>query len=437
MRLYFKPDPATAEPNSTFIIEIHIENSVYMYAWYLNITWDPEILNITDVTEGSFLNQEGTRKTSFIGITRYGTNYTGGWIYFGCSLMGESLIARPKGNGILAYINFTVLKEGFSEINFEKIKLYSEGGSSPVLISPTKYTAINGAFEYPIFKVYIDPKLTINSTLTPNKTFKVNITATVYELYSWLANVTWNSTILELTEVLEGPFLTSGGVYQSNFTYSIFENEGYAFINSTLIEPADSANGTGTLATLTFKVRAIGESDIILERVELYNKEGFPPHFLVESGEFSNLIHDVAILNIESSDIIANQIAIGSKVNIEVTIKNKGSFSETAELKVFYGLLAIYVNSSIYLDVNETKTISFYWDTFQLSKGQDELKVVVTPVPGEVFTDDNVKVYGIVALVEASSSFLSLEVLLGIVIAIFIVVVAAFLMLKRRKSQVK
>jgi len=429
MKILIEPEIATAEPDTEFTVELNIRNSEKIYAWYVNITWNTQILNVTALGEGSFLNQEGSRKTDFIYPLNLNVPNSNGWIYFGCCLKGESSTAQPTGSGTLAYLTFTVLKPGETDLNFTKTLLFNYWGE----ISHTKYTTVNGSFKYPYFTVLVDPEKTSDPNLTVDTTFNVNITAFVNELYRWHMNLTWNNAVLEMVEAVEGTFLTSGGTYSSNFTRTIVQAEGYALLNCTLLEPAAPANGTGTLATITFKVKALGESDIRLEQAELYDREGVEIAHGIIHGEFTNVIHDVAVLDIDVTGINDNQVAIGSVVTIVVTVKNKGNMPEIAELKVYYGLLPIYTNSSINLGTNETKQVTFSWDTSGLSKGQEELKASLTPLPYETLTADNDRVYGTIPLVEAGAA-LSNEVIIAIVVIVIIVALVAFLIIKKRKS---
>jgi len=422
-QIYIEPEIATSEPNTEFTVELNIKNSERIYAWYTNITWNPEILNITDATEGPFLNQEHSRKTDFI----VGINYTAGWIYFGCCLKGEAATAQPSGSGTLAYLTFHVLSAGETNITLTSLSLFNWDGA----ISSTKYTRHGALFKYPYFTAAITPKTISNPALIANTTFSVNITAFVDGLYRWGVNLTWNNDVLEMVNATEGPFLTSGGIYTSNFTYTIVQEEGYALLNSTLLEPASPANGTGTLATITFKVKKIGESDIKLEKSELYDNESRKIVHILSHGEFTNILRDVAVLAIQA-EITNNEVTIGTAVDINVQVKNKGNMLETVELKIYYGLLVISTQS-ISLSVNETKTVSFSWDTTSLSKGQGELKASLTTLPEETSTADNEKVYGTISLVEAAGG-IAPEVLIAIIVIIVVVAAAVIIVLLKRKS---
>jgi len=425
MRVYMNPEISTAEPGTEFTVELNIENSEKIYAWYARIGWNPEILNLTNLVEGSFLNQEGTKKTDFI----QARNNTAGTAYFGCSLKGESPVAQPSGSGTLAYLTFFVLKEGETYINFTSFSLYNYWSMEP--INPERYTLKGGYFKYPYFTVSVSPATIFNPNLTTNTTFNVNITAYVENLYGWNINLTWNKEILEMIHATEGPFLTRGDTYTSNFTYIIYSEQGYALLNSSLVEPAPPVNGTGTLVTITFKVKKLGESDITLGNVQLYTREGREIMHTLTHGKFSNILHDVAVISI-NAPIADNRLTIGDVINVAVDVKNKGNVPETIDVKLYYGLLVIDVQT-ITIEPNQTKTITFTWNTSDLTEGEDELKALIPPLPEESFTTDNEKIFGTIMVTKAAGIMFSREILIAIIFVIAIIIIA-FFVLRRRKG---
>jgi len=422
MTIHITPEITTAEPGTDFTVELNIRDAERIYTWGANITWNPEILSFTAVTEGSFLNQEGTRRTDFI----YGVNSTAGWLYFGCTLLGEPSAAQPTGSGTLAQITFTVLRAGETPLHFSEFRLWNYWKE----ISPSKYTVEDGLFKFPYFTVSVTPSTISNPQLTANTTFNVNITVFVENLYRWYINLTWNLEVLEMINATEGAFLTSGGYYSSNFTYTIYQEKGFALLNSTLLEPALPANGTGVLATITFRVKMLGESEIRLEQVLLYDDKGEEILHGVFHCKFSNILHDVAIESIDAL-ISDNKVTIGETITINVTLRNNGNIAETIELKLYYGVLVIDTRSGS-LKANETKTFSFTWDTSGLTEGEGELKAIVTPLPEEASTDNNVKVFGVVTLQKAPSGP-PLTLIVAAVVIIIVILIAVFMVLKKLK----
>jgi len=96
-----------------FSINITITEAPYnmTWAWEFKLSWDPSLLNITDISEGLFLNESDTWATAFANIT----NQEEGWVLAGCTLTEDPIEhgqPLPHGNGTLATINFTVVDVG-------------------------------------------------------------------------------------------------------------------------------------------------------------------------------------------------------------------------------------------------------------------------------------------------------------------------------------
>jgi hypothetical protein len=96
-------------PGKDFTIDIDISDANETYAWQIGLSWNASMLNLTDITEGTFLSQN-TYNTSLaldppVAIV---INYTEGWVLIGNTLLEEPL-DYPIVNGTLATITFTVL----------------------------------------------------------------------------------------------------------------------------------------------------------------------------------------------------------------------------------------------------------------------------------------------------------------------------------------
>ncbi|HXX87678.1 MAG TPA: cohesin domain-containing protein, partial [Candidatus Acidoferrum sp.] len=93
--------------------------------------------------------------------------------------------------------------------------------------------------------------------------FQVNISISdVANLWSWKVSLVWNPSVLDFTNITEGPFLMSGGstLFLNAPTQS---NGSLPEISDTLLENV-SASGNGTLVTVNFNVTGSGQSDITL-----------------------------------------------------------------------------------------------------------------------------------------------------------------------------
>lgn len=93
-----------------FTIDINITDATDTWAWEVNLTWDPSVINFTDFSEGTFLNQ-----TIYETYCAEDINYIEGWTRIGCTLLDPATPASD--NGTLATINFTILDEGSSTLD--------------------------------------------------------------------------------------------------------------------------------------------------------------------------------------------------------------------------------------------------------------------------------------------------------------------------------
>jgi hypothetical protein len=102
------------EPGQTFQIDITVTDSPPVVLWALNLTWNPNVLNITkpstDIVEGDFLKREGSTIFLYKPI-----NYTAGSLReMFCATM---FFKTSSGNGVLCRITFTAVAAGHSDID--------------------------------------------------------------------------------------------------------------------------------------------------------------------------------------------------------------------------------------------------------------------------------------------------------------------------------
>jgi len=143
----------------------------------------------------------------------------------------------------------------------------------------------------------VEPEKTfVGST---GKNFTVSIAVfDANETFSWQYNLTWNPSILNLTGIEEGEFL-SQGIYDTSLNHSIAitinYTAGWSFVGNTLLEePTTYPNGTGTLVTMNFTVLAEGSSNLTLHDTVLLYKDGVTPYtHTTEDGQFVLLLGDI------------------------------------------------------------------------------------------------------------------------------------------------
>jgi len=125
-----------------FSINITITEAPFnmTWAWEFKLSWNASLLNITDINEGTFLNQSGTWATTFVNFT----NQEEGWVLASCTLYEDPIQQGqplPSGNGTLATINFTVLDLGNCTLHLSDTLLLDYN------IDPYTHTTQDGEFE--------------------------------------------------------------------------------------------------------------------------------------------------------------------------------------------------------------------------------------------------------------------------------------------------
>ena len=271
------------------------------------------------------------------------------------------------------------------------------------LISPLIIVNVPGVAEVPATKFYVDPPSIIDPLLVPGKNFTVNImVANVSDLYTWQFYLNWTATIVSVTGVYEGPFLSSNGTYATYFAKRVYNDKGYLWASCTLSgEPASSAaKGSGVIATVNFTVLATGSTLLDLcntQLLEVPPEQEEIPH-ITEDGYFSNgagEVHDISILTVSIS---STSIIIGQTLLINVSVKNEGTTPESFNISVYYASSLIATRTNISLPSGATITLSFNWSTIGVPPSQYTIKAQVPPLPGEVDTADNTYNDGIVTV---------------------------------------
>ena len=104
--------------------------------------------------------------------------------------------------------------------------------------------------------VYVDPPV---SYVSLGQTFSINVSiANVTDLYGYEFALSYNSTILKVTEVVIQPFLNKP-------TWPWMKNkEGHVWVCDCSYRPAAPTSGSGTLVTITFNVIGTGDCEIDL-----------------------------------------------------------------------------------------------------------------------------------------------------------------------------
>jgi len=143
-------DP-TLMSGDTFNVSVGITMAAEVYAWKVNISWDPGVLNLTGIEEGSFLKQNGT--TSFATET----SQEEGYLHANCTLVGEPPEASVSGNGTLITLTYMVKTKGATVLDIsEATVLDYEGVEVSALTEDCYFNNISGG-EVAVISVSVSP----------------------------------------------------------------------------------------------------------------------------------------------------------------------------------------------------------------------------------------------------------------------------------------
>jgi len=102
----------------TFQVHVNITDAVDLFSWQLNISWDPSMLNVTDVIASEFLNRTyptaNTTSHELGFVINKADNVTG------YTASGESILGGDtgvSGSGRLVTIEFQVVDYGYTTLN--------------------------------------------------------------------------------------------------------------------------------------------------------------------------------------------------------------------------------------------------------------------------------------------------------------------------------
>lgn len=130
------PDPL----NTNIKIDIRIDGAANVWGWSIpTITWNPQVLKLTKVTQGSWLsnNAPGGDPTSFVGSSSSLFDNTNGKINGGLTEAITGSDQSVDSSGVVATLTFQVIGYGSSGVNIAGGFLHTVSDSSDPKISVT------------------------------------------------------------------------------------------------------------------------------------------------------------------------------------------------------------------------------------------------------------------------------------------------------------
>ncbi len=254
----------------TFQVNITVNNVVNCTTWQFGLFYRNDVLKCIGVTEGSFLSSGGTT-FFYVSLLNNAYNSTTGEVVAD-SVLTPRAPPQIDGSGLLAQVTFQAIGASSTILHFTQTIL---GDNEVPMAGQIPHTDFDGTVQVtgPQPDLHVSPS---NLTGPPewiaiDATFTINITiacapAFDLNLNYWQVGMSFNPTVLECVNFTEGPFLKSAGttVYQPG---TIDNNAGLITPFAAHLGNGVGANGNGTLAYVSFRVKDTGSSTLVLQNV--------------------------------------------------------------------------------------------------------------------------------------------------------------------------
>jgi hypothetical protein len=261
---------------------------------------------------------------------------------------------------------------------------------APPVLGETKITnnymtKFMGMTEMQVYPSYV----TFNPSLYPDGTFIVDVEISdATNVYAWEFSFGWTASMLNFVKVEEGNFL-KGQPEGTVFFYQIFEDEtgiDYILVNCTTKGAYPGVSGSGTLAKITLRVQAKGDTDLDLYDTTLWNQTlNVIDHFSTD-GSFTNTfeVHDLQITSLE----VPTSPIMGESYWLNATVSNKGIYSETnVEIRILINGTVVAAQIISELPPGQSNTLKYLWTP--TIEGKYNITAYAPPVLGETAITKN------------------------------------------------
>ncbi len=390
------------EVGSKFFMNVTVTAAELLYQWQANVTWNPSVLRVVGITEGPFLQRQPEGTFGPPPVIRAGSALFG-WLTVGAHV-GES------GSGTLATMEFEVLAEGESIINFTQVgtdisaRTYLQSQTSPN--PPPNFEYIEFTAQGALFTNLVTP---------PNAEFTYSpIAPGLGETVTFNASA---SSATEPTAQITEYFWDFGDNTNTTVSTPIVEHSydvgGDYIVSLTVIDNATAS----ALVQSTF-----GTTGMPRAWYELFGT--------VEHDVAVAVPHDVAVTGVSLS---ANTVTAGDTVTITAQVLNKGTETESFSVKAYYDTNEISTKQVSNLVSEDGETLTFDWNTAGVPEGNYRIIVEIPAVEGETVTGNNRFIDGTVQ-VNPGATFPITYMIVGAVVVGVIVLGLGYFMLRRRRK---
>jgi hypothetical protein len=269
------PTSQVEDTGITFTVDVVADNASNLGAYQFTLSFDPSVISLVSVTNGSFLGSTG-RDVACLGPTASGDG-----VSMTCVTTppaGPPGPDGPAGSGVLTSIEFSGLAPGDSPLTLSDAILADISGNAiPAAVQSGSVTIIQGATATPCpggVCPTSTPTLTPTPTATPSvgpttvridppsqtqpqgTTFSVSLLVeNVTDLASFQFVLTWDNLTLDFLDVENGAFLGSSGRPVFCPPPIVGENTVRMGCVTNGVSPP-GPDGSGVLATFSFRAKS-------------------------------------------------------------------------------------------------------------------------------------------------------------------------------------
>ena len=225
------------------------------------------------------------------GINDRTVNFT---YYYDDTLIGFQTIILPPCQSNVSYIwDTTGILEGTYTI---KVNATVLDGTD---VDPSDNLLVNGQIELVIPTISVEPQKSIVGSAGKNFSISINITNAPYNnTWAWEFKLGWDVSLLNITDVNEGTFLSQDGTWGTLFVNLTNQEEGWVLASGSLTDDPISQgqplpHGNGCLATVNFTVLTLENGTLHLSETILLDYNIDPYTHNTQDGEFEVLLGDV------------------------------------------------------------------------------------------------------------------------------------------------
>ena len=313
----------------TFTVQFKAENISDLAGWQSDITFDPAVLKVNNVREGSFLKQGGGR-THFLKGTI--DNTTGRISDVGSARISEG---GASGEGTLLSVTFTAKTNGESRLSLRKFQAGSSLGETissrpPDIVIAVGEPSISDVGDTKFFSLSTDA-----DPVRFGDTFTVRLSAEdVTDLAGWQTDIAFDSDVLEAVEVNEGDFLKAQDVSTFSLQGTI-DNTAGEITKLSSARFGSGVSGTGTLLLVTFTAKTTGETRVTLSNFfagsssgEVISTDGPEIVITVEDRKYPAWdVNQDGQVNVQDLILVAQYLGKDASVNRQADVNGDGTIN--------------------------------------------------------------------------------------------------------------